>query len=290
MPHLLATSARETVEPLRTLSNHRAALTSIALGHSAGGTNLCVSASTDNTVVVWDYLAGALLRTFLLPSTPRCLALDPCDRAVFIGFDDGCVQLVEFSAGDATPNQLYDKRLQNTPVQVSQAPWSPPTDAGAVLCLDLSYDGTSLLSGHASGKVVQWDVSRRAFAAELADLNAPVTNLIMQPVFPPKQLTRPWTVVKPKLGENSYTYTAQLRGSLGRAGGYGLSPGFPSEMLEKAIWSFSIPAASNVPASSGDDLLANENADLWKLVNEQRALQKKTWDQYTLLKSGGVKS
>ncbi|KAI9050262.1 hypothetical protein LZ554_005430 [Drepanopeziza brunnea f. sp. 'monogermtubi'] len=291
VPHLLAMSPSETFEPLRTLANHRAAITNLVVGHSASRTNICVSASRDKTVVVWDYLSGDLLRTFLLASTPLCLALDPCDRAAFIGFEDASVQLVEFSPAESTRNQLYDHSLQSTPVQVTQSPWTPPhAESGAVLCLGLSYDGTCLLSGHASGKIFQWDIPRRAFTAELADLNAPVTNLLMQPVFPLKKHTKPLTVVKPKLGESSYVYTAQLLGSLHGAGASGAShEGVPSDVFEKAILGFSGPA-SKVSTSREDERLATENDALWNIVNEQRALQKKTWEKYTTLKSGGVAS
>jgi pre-rRNA-processing protein IPI3 len=276
---------KDTHEPLRSLSNHRAAITNVVMGHSASTTNICVSSSRDNTVIVWNYCSGDLLRTFLLPSTPLCLALDPCDRAVYVGFEDGSVQLVEFIQPDSILNSLYDTRLQTTPVQITLPPWSSPSELGAALCIGLSYDGTCLLSGHSSGKIAQWDTGRRSFSAELADLNAPVTNLIMFSPFPGKKLTKPQTVVKPKLGESNYTFTAQLIGSMGNNDfDHAVSiSGWPSEMLENAISRFSGPAAAS---SSGDDKLSKENEELWQIINEQRELQKKTWDKYTKLKSG----
>ncbi|CAL3968359.1 hypothetical protein PZA11_006698 [Diplocarpon coronariae] len=290
VPHLLAMAPTETVESLRTLSNHRAAITNLAMGHSASAANICVSASRDNTVVVWDYLSGDLLRTFLLPSTPLSLALDPCDRALYAGFQDGSLQVLEFLPGDSTRNSLYDRSLQSTPVQVTLPPWASQVDSGPALCLGLSYDGTCLLSGHASGKVVQWDIPRRAFTAELADLNAPVTNLLMMPVFPGKKMTRASTVVKPKLGESSYTFTAQLIGSLHSASDYAAqSRGVLSDMLERAIHSFSARPL-NTPSPSGDEQLRSENEELWNIVAEQRALQKKMWSKYTTLKSERAQS
>jgi len=237
-------------------------------------------------VIVWNYHTGDLLRTFLLPSTPLCLALDPCDRAVYVGFEDGSLQVVEFVQPESISNPLYDSRLQTTPVQITLSPWAAPTEAGAALCVSLSYDGTCLLSGHASGKIAQWDTGRRSFSAELVDLNAPVTNLRMLSPFPEKRLTKPQTVVKPKLGEGNYTFTVQLVGSMGNSTFDKAisSSGFPSQMLEDAISRLSGPST---PSSSGDDKLRKENQELWQIINEQRELQKKTWDQYTQLKSGG---
>ncbi|KAE8443690.1 hypothetical protein EG329_001462 [Mollisiaceae sp. DMI_Dod_QoI] len=284
LPDLLSLSSKEKSEPLRSLSNHRAAITDLALGHSASTTNICVSASQDNTVIVWNYLSGDLLRTFLLSSTPLCLAVDPCDRAVYIGFEDGCIQMIEFIQSHAASHPLHDSKLQNTPVQISSVPWTAPNDAGSTLCIGLSYDGTCLLSGHTSGKIASWDTGRRLFSAEIADLNAPVTNLIMQSPFPKRRATKAITVVKPKLGDGSYIFTAQLTGSLGEGKfDYAVNtPGFPSDMLADAIFKFSQPAAAS---SSGDEQLRKENEDLWQVINDQRALQKKTWDKYTKLKA-----
>ncbi|KAG0650364.1 Pre-rRNA-processing crb3 ipi3 [Hyphodiscus hymeniophilus] len=284
---LLSLTTSETHEPLRTLSNHRAAITALVMGHSASTTNICVSASKDNTVIVWNYHSGDLLRTFLLPSTPLCLALDPCDRGVFVGFEDGSIQILEFLQRDSVLNPLFDTRLQNTPLQITLPPWTAPSDVGAAHCMGLSYDGTSLLSGHASGKIAQWDAGRKAFSAEITDLNAPVTNILMQFPFPERRMTKLSTVVKPKLGENAYTFTAQLSGSIGSNTFARVleDPGFPADMLEDAISRLSRPVATS---SSADEKLQKENEELWKVVNEQRALQRKTWEKYTKLKSGGV--
>ena len=287
IPRVLSLSSNETPEPLRSLSNHRAAITNVILGHSTSATNICVSASQDNTVIVWNYQSGDPLRTFLLPSTPLCLALDPCDRAVYLGFEDGSLQLIEFLQPNSVVHPLYDTALQDTPVQITSPPWTAPSDVGSALCMGLNYDGTILLSGHVSGKVVQWDIGRRSYSAEATDLNAPVTNLIMMSPFPSKPRTKPNAVVKPKLGEGPCVFTAQLNG-LPRNSPFEEAvamQGFPSDMLEDAISRFSAPLATS---PSGDVALRKENEELWKVINEQRTLQKETWDKYTKLKTGRV--
>lgn len=284
LPRLLSISSNETPEPIRSLSNHRAAITNLVLGHSSSTTNICVSASKDNTVVVWNYLSGDLLRTFLLPSTPLCLALDPCDRAVYVGFEDGSMQLIEFLQSDSVQNPLYDTRLQTTPVQITTPPWITPTDFGPALCIGLNYDGTCLLSGHVSGKIAQWDTGRRTFSTEVGDLNAPVTNLLMLSPFPKNRLTKAATIVKPKIGEGNYSFVAQFTGSTNTSSFEQVlhSTGFPADLLEDAIARFSSPMASS---SSGDDQLRKENEELWKVIHEQRDLQKKTWEKYSKLKA-----
>ncbi|KAG9228710.1 WD40-repeat-containing domain protein [Amylocarpus encephaloides] len=284
LPRLLAWGSKETFEPLRSLSNHRSAITSLAMGQSTNQTNICVSASKDNTVIVWNHHSGDLLRTFLLPSSPLCLALDPCSRAVYAGFEDGSLQAIEFFEANSMLNPLYDANVQSTPVQVTQSPWTSPSDSSSALCLGLNYDGTVIYSGHCSGKVSQWDTGRRAFACELTDLNAPVTNLIMLSPFPPTTTTRASAVIKPKLGEVQQTFTAQFCGptpvsDFDRALH---SPGFPLDMLNDAISRFSHPVGAS---SSGDDKLRKENEELWGVVNENQELQHKTLEKYHKLKS-----
>lgn len=166
--------------PIRTISNHRAAITSISVGHSAGQYNIAVSTSKDNMAIVWNYHTGRLLRTFLLPSVALCTALDPADRAFYVGYEDGSVQEINLYKDQSVQHPLYDPSLQSTPAQVSaEDRWSPPSaDIGAVHSLSVSYDGTMLLSGHESGKVLSWNIGRRKYTATMADYTHPVTNLL----------------------------------------------------------------------------------------------------------------
>jgi pre-rRNA-processing protein IPI3 len=209
---------------------------------------------------------------------------------VYIGFEDGSLQLVEFIRSSSATNELYDPSLQATPVQVTNTPWLPSSEVGATLSVGLSYDGTILISGHESGKVLQWSTSRSSISTEIADLNAPVTNLNMLSPFPARRLTQASTVVKPKLGEGNYTYTAQLTGSLGKTSSFQRAletTGIPTDMLDDAIARLS-EGNTAAASSAGDEKLRKENEELWAVINEQRALQKETWDKYSKLKSGGT--
>jgi len=214
-----------------------------------------VSASRDNTCVVWDYHAGVPLRTFLLPATPLCLALDPADRGVYAGREDGGVQLLDFYKTPTTlANPLYDPAQQSTPSQASPTDlWPPPNDTlGPALSLALSYDGTSLVSGHGSGKIVVWDVARGRYVAELCDLAAPVTNLrMLSPTGFPRTATPSLTVhnvVKPR-------YEAALSNGAGADGAvptdYNFSAHFTSALDLPA------PDASIARPSAFDAALAH---------------------------------
>ncbi|KAI4129052.1 MAG: hypothetical protein LQ347_003925, partial [Umbilicaria vellea] len=249
--------------PLRSLPNHRAAITALAVGHSASNTNIAVSGSKDNTCIVWDYHTGTALHTFLLPSTPLCLALDPADRAVYAGYDDGSIQLVDFYKNASITHALHDPALQSTPTQPPPSDrWALPTAAtSSALCLDVSYDGTTILSGHQNGKVQTWDVAKGRYNIQLADFSVPVTNLHMLPPsgFPntPQPSLKIHHVVKPRYessldgGGNTtttgrvpanYTFTAQFKSNLPSTPASIFDfhsalahPSFPTHMLEEGI-------------------------------------------------------
>lgn len=169
--------------PIRTFSNHRAAITSLAVGHSNGRHNIAISTAKDNTAIVWDYHTGRALRTFLLPFSATCIALDPVDRACYVGYGDGSVQSIDFYRSNSAQHPLHDASLQSTPGQVStEDRWlSPSADSGAATALALSYDGATLLSAHESGKVLSWNIARRKFGSSIADYTHPVTNLVVLP-------------------------------------------------------------------------------------------------------------
>jgi pre-rRNA-processing protein IPI3 len=217
--------------PVHTLSNHRDAITALVTGHSHSRANIAVSASKDKTCVVWDYQAGKMLHTFLLATTPLCATLDPADRALYVGFDDGSVQLIDFFKGQSSENPLYDAQKTHTPTQPSASDrWQAALEASPILSMDLSYDGSSLLTGHENGKVLQWDTGTgQSHGDVIADLIAPVTNLLMQRPQGFSHVTLPSSksinIVKPSLdssvvGEGSadvprdYTYKAQFSQSI----------------------------------------------------------------------------
>ncbi|EPS27058.1 hypothetical protein PDE_01999 [Penicillium oxalicum 114-2] len=206
--------------PIRTFSNHRAAITSLAVGHSAGRHNIALSTAKDNTAIAWDYQTGQVLRTYLLPFSATCVTLDPVDRAFYVGYEDGSAQSVDLYRTNSIQHPLHDPSLQATPAQVSaEDRWLPPTaDSGAVKAVALSYDGTVLLSAHESGKVLSWNIARRKFTASVADYTHPVTNLVM---LPPSGLSSPsqnlnrvtHTIVKPRI-DNSFADPAHAPGAV----------------------------------------------------------------------------
>ncbi|KAH3939673.1 hypothetical protein HBH98_182220 [Parastagonospora nodorum] len=104
-----------------------------------------------------------------------------------------------------------------------------PQKLRGALSLTLSWDGTTLVSGHASGKVAAWDVAKSNYLSTLASLPGPVSNTqLLAPTRFPQEFEQPFkvhTVVKPKhdpgtpaggsgLSPPGYTLNMQLTGRL----------------------------------------------------------------------------
>ncbi|KAK5113142.1 hypothetical protein LTR85_010960 [Meristemomyces frigidus] len=214
IPSLLsfANVGTEGFAQLSTFTSHREGVTALAVGHSSSSCNIAVTTSTDNRCLVWDYHTNTVLRTFLLPSVPRCVTLDAADRAVYVGYEDGSVQQLDLlSPGKADSAQLQsviDSADGTVPRQPSTAPrWrAPNSSTDAALSIGLSFDSCTLLSGHQSGAVLAWDVASGRVQTNVLQipLPGPVSNLLFLPVIglPEKSKRRlnVLAVVKPKFG------------------------------------------------------------------------------------------
>ncbi|PSK50344.1 hypothetical protein B9Z65_288 [Elsinoe australis] len=255
--------------PVRTLRGHREGVVGLAVGRS-----LAISVGDDG-VVVWDYKEGTQLRTVLVPDRPRCVALDSCERAVFVGFEDGSVVCVDFygmdEEGVAVKNAVWDERKRSVAVQVAaDQKWSSPSeDLQATTCMGVSYDSTKLITGHASGKVIVWDIPSGTYHSQLTSIPLPgsISNLETLPVQgfanEKQPLLKIKEVVKPRFGEldstdgqmpANYKLTAHLVGQLpvDRSSAAEISSSIAHSDFERSLYHPAFPS----------DILADSIADL----------------------------
>ena len=187
IPGLLSfSSASEDRKPHRIINEHRNGLTALTVGHGSFSANIAVSTDKDSKVAVWDYRTGEILRIILLQLPPSALILDPLDRALYASYVDGSVQIIDFFALVAnkpvTPifNTIHSRILGPTAALQpgSESIISAPSqNLGCAHSLTLSWDATTLMSGHESGKIAVWDIAHRMYTSLLSTLPGPVTNL-----------------------------------------------------------------------------------------------------------------
>ncbi|KAG6000066.1 hypothetical protein E4U54_001565 [Claviceps lovelessii] len=264
-------------EPDLTLSNHRGAIVDLLVAPSTSPeTSLCVSASTDKTCILWNYQSGQVLRTLLFPSAPLCAALDSSSRALFVCAEDGGLYLVELF-GDKPLIGSRSAELASIVVQVNAPLGVADVDDGPATCLSVSYDGTSVLTGHTRGKIQRWNLLDNSHPTELGNLNAAVTNLVAVPLLPSSEKCKTVNVVKPNHSQRQYSITTQIEGEAQRWSRFtqGLAAtGLPDEFFAHAMVTF---AASQPHVSEdGSSSLRKENEELKAIIEEQRELQKVT--------------
>ncbi|KAL8755751.1 MAG: hypothetical protein Q9199_003425 [Rusavskia elegans] len=286
--------------PLKTLTNHRAAINAVLFAHIPGQTSFAVSTANDKTCVVWNYINGTVLHTYLLSDNPICLALDPADRAAYTGFADGSIQFINFYKPNHPLHGLFDPSQQATPTQ------PPPSDrwhlpgslSSPAYSLQVSYDSTTLLSGHGDGKAHTWNIAKGIYSALLADFTLPVTNLLMLPPmgFPTTRTPnlKLQNVVKPRYESSqnvttssngdstipiNYNFTAQLLSTLPLLDTPpGVSdldtalthPSFPDSMLEEGIAELT---AMNNRSSGPLDPDDNSEPDTLRTENKNLKIQ-----------------
>jgi len=231
------TSHTESKLLLHTLTSHRGGITALACGHSHTSANIAISAASDSTAIVWDFRKGVSLRTFLLVGIANAIALDVLDRGFYTTYDDGSVQLVDFyDTQRSTAKSLQSSHDSSTPIQpgsfrqwTTANPESAASDLGAGLSLLLSWDGSQIISGHQSGRVISWQVATGSCQTNFAMFPGPVTNLVASPNSllskPGLRTFKVHSIVKPHIDANAergdavhipgnYTFKAQLSGQL----------------------------------------------------------------------------
>ncbi len=267
LARLLELDAPIEAEPDLVLSNHRGAITDLAVGAGINReTNICVSSSRDKTCIVWNYQTGHALRTILFPTIPLCLSIEPSTNAVYVAAEGRVVYLVELF-GDKPLIGSQSSEPSSIVLQVSEPLATAEEGFGEINCIATTYDGTSILTGHAAGRILRWSLAPNAPPTELANLNSSVSNLVFKPLLKNAQFIIPQAVVKPNQAQRQHVLTAQLsdqKSPVSRFDQMLNAQGLPEDVVQDAIASFSQPSteeeenALHVPQS----MLATMRASL----------------------------
>ncbi|KAF3941332.1 hypothetical protein ABW19_dt0203177 [Dactylella cylindrospora] len=225
IPHLTAPNSKK--QPIRTLEYHQQPIVSLVCGKGSGPSAIAVSASKDSSCIVWNYHEGTLLRTFTLGAIPTSLALDPADRAFYVGLGDGGIQQIEFAKvgnrtvdvglngasdqnnGDADrsyDSPLYRSDEKHIPISASSSGsrWTAEGQDSPVTAMDVLFEGNYLIAGTETGSVNVWDVATGHLFRTLATYKAPISCVTLLPptgFAEPSILTTQQTVIPPRYHE-----------------------------------------------------------------------------------------
>ncbi|KPI36860.1 Pre-rRNA-processing protein crb3/ipi3 [Cyphellophora attinorum] len=270
--------------PINTFENHRNPITALSCGNSRSSTNFAVSAAADSTCHIWQIQSCQILRTVLLPAAPMCIAIDPADRAAYLGDESGSISHIDLiELGQSTVTSGESGRLTDIG---KQKQWTTSSNAGSMHCLDVSYDGTYLVSGHTHGDLLRWDVAKHKVMSDVSKLGQPISNVqILRPEGLPEATPVSFDIVevtKPRLefaaqsdsGSTNIPATYKLHASLrgkrqSETNAVALAmttDGWPSSILDAAVDAVSRSGAdsqSQVPKST------LRQAETLKTENEQ---------------------
>lgn len=178
LPHLLDIQDPPR-KPVHTLTRHAHPITATVISRATcgGPADLLVSASEDS-VIAWNPHTGEHLRTYIPLSPPTSLALDPADRAVYIGAVDGSLSTIDIHNPLQPQTAVYAREFRDVPITLpAEARWG---DVGAeVRTMAVSYEGNMVVTGDSQGVVKLWDVATGRLWKVLAEMKAPVDSLLM---------------------------------------------------------------------------------------------------------------
>ena len=121
----------------------------------------------DRSLAVCDVALSAPLATVALPAAARSLALDPLERAAFVGGADGRIFAVELAAGggDSTARGAVTGAFVG--------------HTGPVTALSIAADGQRLVSAsEEDGSVALWDVATRAALHTFSPKGKPMSAVL----------------------------------------------------------------------------------------------------------------
>ncbi|KAJ1951366.1 Pre-rRNA-processing protein ipi3 [Dispira parvispora] len=209
--HVMASGGATGLPTARhTWTEHTLPVTDIVCGYGLGPYTRIVTASRDRTCKVWDYGTGQLLTTLLFPNAICRVTVDPVETVLYAGTDTGVVWQVQLYR---TQNNQHDTRFApGTASLTSDMPWSAVggdrrivditesfTDdsrthwpmfhghSEAITGLELSFDGTLLVTASRDGKCIVWDTHSRQQIKVLSHHKGAVSNL--QLILRPPGLT-----------------------------------------------------------------------------------------------------
>lgn len=145
--------------------------------------------SKDNTVRIYDIMTKSLLTTFILPESVECITKDPSNRAIYVGLANGLIRTIPLYQINPHTSVLesiggmnkiitidQDPNLKNTfvPHQQQQA---GTTDGKPILVtkLEISLDGTNIISGDSQGRVFVSDTVTKQVVKSFNPCNSSIS-------------------------------------------------------------------------------------------------------------------
>ncbi|KAH3675948.1 hypothetical protein WICMUC_002244 [Wickerhamomyces mucosus] len=169
------------IKPAHVISDHSLEVTDIFINNNTKQDSKLYTVSKDSTIRVYSLYSFELLSTFVITGIIESIAVDSADRAIFVGLQNGNIRQIDLYEPNKATNILEAKggagKILTLPEDHELKTTITYHNPSPVKQLALSLDGSLLVSGDASGKVVISDIVSKQVVKELKDLGSPVANI-----------------------------------------------------------------------------------------------------------------
>ncbi|KAK9463693.1 WD40-repeat-containing domain protein [Lipomyces oligophaga] len=150
----------EHLKPVATGNQHSLSITGIYCGYGSIHDARLYSISDDASLRVWNASDLTLYSTFVFEKPLKSLVVDSAERTAFTGSNSGLIYNVPlYHSVQESTGVEYTGGLQKVVDMSLEDTKTFQCHQGDVLALDLSYDGTQLVSGGNDGSVIIWDIA-----------------------------------------------------------------------------------------------------------------------------------
>lgn len=166
------------LEPKHTFTNHTLGITQLIVG--AGNFRECrlYTASLDATCCVFDIFSGRLLYTLVSDNRINSLALDPAERQIYLGCDDG-IHLVPLYVEGQQAKLGAVGSIDGTVVSTNTIEKiCKPSGSTKCTALAISPDGSFIYAGMEDGSVSSWETGSAQLAQKFRSSKGHITQLI----------------------------------------------------------------------------------------------------------------
>ncbi|GMM39048.1 chromatin-binding/pre-rRNA-processing protein [Saccharomycopsis crataegensis] len=211
-----------TIKPLHAITDHTLPVTDFLITSGINNDLRLVTASADSTCRVYDLNTSKLQMT-LVSLFPVCsIASDPAFRTLYLGLDNGSIRQVNLFEIDSTKKLRFigEKSRIVTLEDDPELKWSfmahqqqeNSSNTLKITSLDVSFDGTLLVSGDSDGKVLVCDIVTKQSLKSLKPVNGMVTYLKISPTLS-KNFNESENILGTKKA-NNYRKVPQLKRTL----------------------------------------------------------------------------
>ncbi|GAM22356.1 hypothetical protein SAMD00019534_055310, partial [Acytostelium subglobosum LB1] len=170
-------------------SDHALGITGIHCGYGNGGNVRVYTVSLDRTCRVWDLVQGKSIASIVFPTSLTSVAVDCAETAVYVGASDGIIYETDLITLNQAANESAASNMSFVSKTASEMmERAKKTFIGhnskSITTLNLSIDGSLLISGATDGSVNIWDTFSRQVMRTISTIKGAITsiNVMLNPI------------------------------------------------------------------------------------------------------------